>query len=102
MGASEQAAPAAAPDEDGMLLAASAAGRQDAFASLLQRHYRPVYRVAWRMMNGQAEAEDVAQEAFLKLWQNPGQVREPNWYNLYAKAFSPVPNPPENLMPTSR
>lgn len=77
MGASEQAAPAAAPDEDGMLLAASAAGRQDAFASLLQRHYRPVYRVAWRMMNGQAEAEDVAQEAFLKLWQNPGQVREP-------------------------
>ncbi len=31
-----------------------------------------------------------------------GQVREPNWYNLYAKAFSPVPNPPENLMPTSR
>ena len=31
-----------------------------------------------------------------------GQVREPNWYNLYAKAFSPVPNPPENLMPTNR
>lgn len=31
-----------------------------------------------------------------------GQVREPNWYNLYAKAFSPVPNPPENLLPTRR
>jgi RNA polymerase sigma-70 factor (ECF subfamily) len=72
-----QTGPADAPDEDGPLLAASAAGDQSAFARLLERHYRPVYRVAWRMMNGQAETEDVAQEAFLKLWQNPSQVREP-------------------------
>jgi len=28
------------------------------------------------MMNGNPETEDVAQEAFVKLWQNPMQVRE--------------------------
>lgn len=76
MVASGQASFADAPDEDGPLLAASAAGDQRAFARLLERHYKPVYRVAWRMLNGNAEAEDVAQETFLKLWHNPGQVRE--------------------------
>ncbi len=32
--------------------------------------------MVWRMMNGNAETEDVAQEAFVKLWQNPAQIRE--------------------------
>jgi RNA polymerase sigma-70 factor (ECF subfamily) len=73
---SGQSAQADAFGEDGDLLAASTAGDQQAFSRLLSRHYRPVYRVAWRMLNGNAEAEDVAQEAFLKLWQNPAQLRE--------------------------
>ncbi len=33
--------------------------------------------MVWRMLNGNGETEDVAQEAFVKLWQNPAQVREP-------------------------
>ena len=32
--------------------------------------------MVWRMMNGNAETEDVAQEAFVKLWQNPAQIRD--------------------------
>ena len=31
-----------------------------------------------------------------------GQVRQTNWFNLYAKAFSPNPTPPESLQPTQR
>ncbi len=56
-----------------------ASARRDAtsFAELVSRYYKPVYRMVWRMMNGNAETEDVAQEAFVKLWQNPAQVREP-------------------------
>lgn len=77
MDAGGRASPGNALEEDGPLLAASAAGDQRAFARLLERHYKSVYRVAWRMMNGNAEAEDVTQEAFLKLWHNPGQLREP-------------------------
>lgn len=31
-----------------------------------------------------------------------GEIRNENWYNLYAKAFSPNPNPTESLTPSNR
>ncbi|MGB8316162.1 MAG: sigma-70 family RNA polymerase sigma factor [Aestuariivirga sp.] len=58
------------------MLLASARRDAAAFAELVSRYYKPVYRMVWRMLNGNAETEDVAQEAFVKLWQNPAQVRE--------------------------
>ena len=61
---------------DTNLLMASARRDSAAFAELVSRYYKPVYRMVWRMMNGNPETEDVAQEAFVKLWRNPGQVRE--------------------------
>jgi RNA polymerase sigma-70 factor (ECF subfamily) len=61
---------------DAGLLKAAAAGSHAAFAEIASRHYQPVYRLAWRMTNGGADAEDMAQEAFVKLWKNPSQVRE--------------------------
>lgn len=60
---------------DGELLSAAAGGDKTAFSVLVQRHYAPVYRLAWRVA-GAAEAEDVAQDVFSKLWLNPAQVRE--------------------------
>jgi RNA polymerase sigma-70 factor (ECF subfamily) len=62
------------PDAD--LLAAAARRDAKAFGHLVQRYHGLVYRVVWRMTNGNSEAEDIAQEAFLKLWNNPAQVRE--------------------------
>lgn len=61
---------------DATLLLASSRRDAAAFAELVTRYYKPVYRMVWRMMNGNAETEDVAQEAFVKLWQNPAQIRE--------------------------
>lgn len=61
---------------DANLLLASARRDAAAFAELVSRYYKPVYRMVWRMMNGNIETEDVAQETFVKLWQNPSQVRE--------------------------
>ena len=61
---------------DGGLLEAAAGGSHAAFAEIAHRHYQPVYRLVWRMTNGAADAEDMAQEAFVKLWKNPSQVRE--------------------------
>ena len=61
---------------DGALLDASAGHDTSAFAELLRRYHQPVYRHVWRMTSGHPDSEDIAQEAFLKLWQNPRQVRE--------------------------
>lgn len=63
--------------DDGALLAASATGDARAFARLAGRHYDAAFRAAWRMTGGHADSEDMVQEAFLALWKNPQQVREP-------------------------
>jgi RNA polymerase sigma factor (sigma-70 family) len=39
-----------------------------AFRMIAERHGDRLYRIAWRMMGDAVEAEDVAQEAMLKLW----------------------------------
>lgn len=67
-----QAATAASDTE---LLAGLAARESKALAEILARHHGPVFRVAWRMTGGR-DAEDIAQETFIKLWQNPEQVRD--------------------------
>ncbi len=64
----------AASDAD--LLAAAAKQNQLAFAELVSRHYRAIFRISWRLCAGHVDAEDVTQETFLKLWHNPNQVRE--------------------------
>ena len=60
---------------DAGLLMAAAGGASSAFAEIVSRHYQPVYRLAWRMAGDAATAEDLTQEAFIKLWRNPRQVR---------------------------
>jgi RNA polymerase sigma-70 factor (ECF subfamily) len=47
------------------LIAAAQAGRQDAFAEIVERHSGTVYNLALRMMNDPQEAEDVLQETFI-------------------------------------
>lgn len=61
---------------DSTLLEASARRDTAAFAEIVRRYHQPVYRVVWRLTGGHADSEDIAQEAFLKLWQNPAQVRD--------------------------
>lgn len=56
------------PDEE--LMARIARGDVFAYTTLVQRHLPLVYRAAYRMLHDPAEAEDVAQESFARLWQN--------------------------------
>ncbi|MEL6678254.1 MAG: RNA polymerase sigma factor [Pseudomonadota bacterium] len=53
-------------DED--LLARYAAGDQSAARALTERHAARVLSVAQRMLGDRAEAEDITQEAMLRLW----------------------------------
>jgi RNA polymerase sigma-70 factor (ECF subfamily) len=61
---------------DAELLAACSEADAQAFAALLGRHQMMVRRVGWRMGLRGADVDDVAQETFLKLWNNPGQIRD--------------------------
>lgn len=61
---------------DAGLLEAAAAGSHAAFTEIVTRHFQPVYRLVWRMSGGAADSEDIAQDAFVKLWKNPLQLRE--------------------------
>jgi RNA polymerase sigma-70 factor, ECF subfamily len=61
---------AAVRADETTLLARSAKGDAGAFRTLTERHMAAVTGIARRMLRDDAEAEDVAQEAFLRLWRS--------------------------------
>lgn len=50
-------------------------GDHQAFALLVRRHTDKFYGLAWRLLGNDAEADDVVQDAFLKLWAQPDLFR---------------------------
>lgn len=55
--------------EDQQLMLQVADGNLEAFAVLVDRHRQTAWRVAYRMLGDPAEAEDAAQQAFLKIFE---------------------------------
>ncbi|MEM6585969.1 MAG: sigma-70 family RNA polymerase sigma factor, partial [Pseudomonadota bacterium] len=53
---------------DAQLLARLAAREDDALREVVASHASKVHRVAWRMLGEAQEAEDLTQEAILRLW----------------------------------
>lgn len=49
-------------------VAAARAGDREAFDRLVERYQRPVYRLCYRYVNDHQDANDLAQEAFLKAY----------------------------------
>ena len=60
-------------DED--LISLVEASDADAFAALYDRHRRAAFSLAYRMMGDHQAAEDLAQDAFLKVWRGAGSYR---------------------------
>jgi RNA polymerase sigma-70 factor (ECF subfamily) len=54
--------------DEGFLVRAAKRGDLEAFGELMRRHEQPTYRLALRMLGSASEAEDAAQDAFLKAW----------------------------------
>lgn len=79
-------------ESDTDLLAAFAEGDQSAARALTGRHLPRVFAHACRLLQDHAEAEDVAQEAMLKLWKiapkwREGEAKLSTWlYRITANA----------------
>lgn len=75
------------PDEE--LVRRVGAGDKRAAAELVRRHLPRMVGLARRMLGDQAEAEDVAQEVFLRVWKHaaawkPGQAKFETWMHRVA------------------
>ncbi len=55
-------------DQDRLDVRAALAGDQSAFADLVTRYQSAVYNMAYRMLGDPTEAEDAAQEVFVRAW----------------------------------
>lgn len=71
-------------DEDAVLLARFAAGDQGAARALTEQLLPGALRQAWRILGDRTEAEDVAQDAMLRLWRQAadwraGEARVSTW-----------------------
>ena len=67
--------PEPAPNSDLALAIAAGKGDIGAFEKLYERHNRRVYSLCLRMTQNAAEAEDLAQEAFIQLFRKIGSFR---------------------------
>jgi RNA polymerase sigma-70 factor, ECF subfamily len=81
--------PEADESDDATLIAAVATGREPALGQLIARHGPKLVAIATRYLGNHAEAEDVVQETFLRVWQNaarfdPGRAQAATWITAIA------------------
>src|SRR5579883_3152313 len=55
-------------ETDAAAVARAKAGDKDGFRSLVERHSRSVFRLAYRLTGNEHDAEDVVQETFLRAY----------------------------------
>ncbi len=85
----DNAGPAAARLSDERLIARIRKHDQEAFSCLLHRHLNAVHGYLFRLTGSRADADDLAQETFLRVWQKaatfkPGRVKLATWLHRIA------------------
>jgi len=72
-------------ESDEFLVARTAKGDGDAFRVLMERHARRGLRLAMRIMGNASDADEIVQDAFLRLWTKaetwqPGRGKFTTWF----------------------
>jgi RNA polymerase sigma-70 factor (ECF subfamily) len=96
-------------DEDNRLMLLVREGSERAFRQLFQKHAPRIVAYAWRFFRNRAQAEEVAQEVFLRLWRARSSYQPKaaftTWLYTIAsrvclkEAGRRRPLPPEDLAP---
>ncbi|MEK7576309.1 MAG: sigma-70 family RNA polymerase sigma factor [Patescibacteria group bacterium] len=81
---------------DEQLIANYDTGNEEAFALLIQRYLKPVFNFAYRLSSDTHDAEDIAQESFLKAWRKLKQYKRDK--NFKPWLFSIVHNTAMDLL----
>ncbi len=71
----EQRSPIVDPGRETALVRAAQSGDEAAFAEIVHLFQRPVYRVAYALTRNASDADDLAQETFVRAYQAIGRFR---------------------------
>jgi RNA polymerase sigma-70 factor (ECF subfamily) len=69
--------------DEAQIIASILAGNTDLFHGLIRPHERSVYAMALSLLHNEADAEDVAQEAFLKAFRNLASFRRESKFSTW-------------------
>jgi RNA polymerase sigma-70 factor, ECF subfamily len=85
---------------DSELVARTRRRDMTAFETLMRRHFRMAFIIAYAHLNNRADAEEVCQEAFFRVWQRIDDCREPARVGAWIAAV--VRNTAHNLRDARR
>lgn len=74
--------------DDHRLMEQTALGDREAFTALVRRHQRSVLSIAYRFLADRTQAEDAAQEVFLRLWRSAGRYRPEKPFEAYIRTLT--------------
>ncbi len=74
--------------EDDALVARASSGDAAAFTQFVTRHQRPVYALAYRMLRNAADAEDAAQETFVRAYTRLATYRPSGKFGAWLLAIT--------------
>src|SRR5262245_8849061 len=75
MNAHAERSPLEGPGDESELVRAAQAGSQTAFADLVRVNQKMVYRVAYGLTRNSSDADDLAQETFVRAYRAIGRFR---------------------------
>lgn len=82
-------------EQDRLMVEQTLNGDRNAFGGLVRKYERPVYNAAYRILGNPSDAEDAAQTAFVKAFENLGTYRPE--YRFYSWMYRIAVNEALNL-----